>query len=221
MSLVMFPYIALSSEKVTDSKAQHPGDLQPAVCLCNFIDLGHCSQMADGFYFSVMTLSYPEETTCVILNLNWAYVCEQVLLWCVSIVENCVLRCLFERLVFCVWSIGVENHRVGERMSGMAECPEAMLIRTPSLFPSHSFFFCFVSLHSSHPSLDDSRSSQIIASFSGIFSHLPTPPLLSPAPSFHVSSLLPVLSNPLSSYAFFSLQFTERRQWGWWVGSMG
>lgn len=83
----------------------------------------------------------------------------------------------------------------------MTEHPEAMLIRTSSFFPLPSFLALSVSLHSSLTSLDDSRSSQIIASLSGVFSLLPAPPLLapflslSPAPSFHVSSLPPVFSD--------------------------
>lgn len=61
---------------------------------------------------------------CVKLNLSWAYVFEwerdkgetNVLLSCVSRVLSCVLNnfflhCLFERLAFCVWAIGVENDK--------------------------------------------------------------------------------------------------------------
>lgn len=111
----------------------------------------------------------------------------------------------------------------------MTEHPKAK----DSLFHSLPFFLALsMSLHSSFPSPDESRSSQIIASLG--FCLLPTPPLLAPflflssAPSFHVSSLLPVCSDPLSLDPSLNPRATDQssawrkgKQMGGWVGRWG
>lgn len=97
----------------------------------------------------------------------------------------------------------------------MAECPEAMLIRTPSFFSSHSFFLspCLCS----PPFLPLTIVGAARSLLHSLAFSLTCPPLpcslhssSSLAPSFHVSSLLTVLSNPLSLYPFLNPQATDQ-----------
>lgn len=95
-------------------------------------------------------------------------------------------------------------------MSVMPEHPEAMLIRTLSWFPP-PIFSLSLSLHSFLPSLDDSRSSQIIAPLSGNFSLLPTPPFLLLLPfMFPLSFQYFSFSDPPSLNPSLNPQATEQ-----------
>ncbi len=123
------------------------------------------------------------------------FVCSFILFF-----KSCFLRCLFGRLVF----LRVGNWcrkwlRVGERRRGMTERPEAMLIRTPSFNPFHSFLPSpCIYTPPSLPSPDDRGSSQIIASLSSVFSLLPTTPLLAPFLLLSLASSLSCVLPPFS-----------------------
>lgn len=124
----------------------------------------------------------------IVFHLAWVSALSSSVLDC--------LVCLQDKCIVCVGSWCQNWWRVGERKRGMAEHPEAMLLRTPSCIPSHSCLLSSCLCASSLLSLDDSWRSQIIALLCSVFSLLLPPFLfLTPAPSFHVPSLRPVYSS--------------------------
>lgn len=191
-------------------------------------------------YFSVSNAGFLSQEDCVESSLHCACFCEwniqKVILYFDASLQ---FYPLFWIIVFAlfVWKISVlcvgnwcrKWQRVGERIRGMTEHPEAMLIRTSSFFPLPSFLALSVSLHSSLTSLDDSRSSQIIASLSGVFSLLPAPPLplalsssflscFLPPSSFLRSSLPRSLFEPSGHRSAQCQERKGREARGWWVG---